>query len=169
MKHEYREGPEALENFKRGMEALFEVPKSAVQKKKQARKPATLRKSKKSGKDKVRRVLLAPSLPPDCGPSRFLACQLGIGQTPAADLGHGESEAVGISKRVIFRGPIVIAKYLFVEVVVKVKRFHRYIGSAKIALQQTPKVLQPIRVNLTLDVFLGVIHNLMDEALLNWS
>ena len=54
MKHEYHEGPEALENFKRGMEALFKVPKSAVQaKKKQARKPATLRKPMKSGKDKV--------------------------------------------------------------------------------------------------------------------
>ena len=54
MKHEYCEGVEALEKFKRGMEALFKVPKSAVQaKKKQAPKPATLRKSKKSGKDKV--------------------------------------------------------------------------------------------------------------------
>ena len=53
MKHEYHEGPEALEKFKRGMEALFKVPKSAVQKKKQARKPATLRKLKSSGKDKV--------------------------------------------------------------------------------------------------------------------
>jgi hypothetical protein len=53
VKHEYYEGPDSLEKFKRGMEALFKVPKSAVQKKKQARKPATLRKSKKSGKDKV--------------------------------------------------------------------------------------------------------------------
>jgi hypothetical protein len=51
---EYTEGPEALENFKRGMEALFKVPKAAVlQKEKQAGKPATLPKSKKSGKDKV--------------------------------------------------------------------------------------------------------------------
>ncbi len=40
--------------FEAGMEALFKVPKSAVlEKKKQARKPATLRKPKKSGKDKV--------------------------------------------------------------------------------------------------------------------
>jgi len=53
MKHEYNEGPEALEKFKRGMEALFRVPKSEAQIKKQARKPATLRKPKKSGKDKV--------------------------------------------------------------------------------------------------------------------
>jgi hypothetical protein len=41
---EYVKGPKALENFKQGMEALFKVPKSAVlQKKKQARKPATVR------------------------------------------------------------------------------------------------------------------------------
>jgi hypothetical protein len=53
MKTEYHEGPEALDNFKRGMEELFKVPKTALAKKKQARKPATLRKSKKSGKDKV--------------------------------------------------------------------------------------------------------------------
>jgi hypothetical protein len=53
MKHEYHEGPEALEKFKRGMEALFRVPKGAVAKKKQARKPATLRKPKKVGKGKV--------------------------------------------------------------------------------------------------------------------
>ena len=49
---EYIEGPEALENFKRGMKALFKVPKIAVlSKKKQARKPATLRKPKLSDKD----------------------------------------------------------------------------------------------------------------------
>lgn len=54
MKPEYYEGPEALEKFKRGMEALFKVRKNSVAKKKQqARKPATLRKSKKSGKDKA--------------------------------------------------------------------------------------------------------------------
>jgi hypothetical protein len=45
MKHEYIEGPEALENFKQGMKALFHVPKSAVVlKKKQARKPPRVHK-----------------------------------------------------------------------------------------------------------------------------
>jgi len=53
-KLEYHEGPESLERFKRGMESLFKVPKDTVLgKKKQARKPATLRKPKKSGKGKV--------------------------------------------------------------------------------------------------------------------
>jgi hypothetical protein len=36
---EYTEGPKALENFERGMEALFQVPKEATPaKKKKARK-----------------------------------------------------------------------------------------------------------------------------------
>jgi hypothetical protein len=49
---EYIEGPKALENFKRGMEALFKVPKSVVlRKKKQARKPARVRKKTDSDKD----------------------------------------------------------------------------------------------------------------------
>jgi adenine deaminase len=50
--HEYTEGPEALEKFKRGMIALFRVPKSAVLKaKKQPKKAASSRKSKRSDKD----------------------------------------------------------------------------------------------------------------------
>jgi hypothetical protein len=53
MKAEYREGPEAKERFERGMRALFQVPKAEILKtqKKQAKRPATLRKSKRSDKD----------------------------------------------------------------------------------------------------------------------
>jgi len=49
---EYREGPKAKRNFERGMIALFKVPKSAVLKtKKQPKKAASSRKSKRSGRD----------------------------------------------------------------------------------------------------------------------
>jgi hypothetical protein len=49
---EYIEGPKALENFKRGMIALFKVPKSAVLKtKKQPKKAASSRKSKRADRD----------------------------------------------------------------------------------------------------------------------
>ena len=53
MKAEYTEGLEAKERFERGMKALFQVPKVDVVKKekKQAKKSATLRKSKRSDKD----------------------------------------------------------------------------------------------------------------------
>jgi hypothetical protein len=52
---EYTEGPEALENFERGMKAVFQVPKAAIvaPKKKNAKQPraVTSRKSKSSDKD----------------------------------------------------------------------------------------------------------------------
>jgi hypothetical protein len=48
---EYIEGPKAAENFERGMIALFKIPKSAVpQTKKQPKKAANSRKSKRSDK-----------------------------------------------------------------------------------------------------------------------
>jgi hypothetical protein len=44
---EYIEGPEALENFERGMKAFFKVPKTATKKGKQKDRPnASLRKPK---------------------------------------------------------------------------------------------------------------------------
>jgi hypothetical protein len=57
MKSEFREGPEALENFEEGMKAIFSVPKDAVVraekklKKKRASHSSALRKLKPSDKD----------------------------------------------------------------------------------------------------------------------
>jgi len=49
---EYVEGPKALENFERGMKALFKVPKTAIGKgRKPGRKLTTRRKLKRSDKD----------------------------------------------------------------------------------------------------------------------
>jgi hypothetical protein len=48
---EYVEGPEALENFKRGMIALFKVPKKAIgEGRKRGRKLTAPRKKKRSDK-----------------------------------------------------------------------------------------------------------------------
>jgi len=46
MKHEYREGPEALEKFDEGMSKLFRAPKVPI---KTAKKPSA--KPKKASKD----------------------------------------------------------------------------------------------------------------------
>jgi hypothetical protein len=50
---EYTEGPEALANFKRGMKALFKVPKTAVivQAKKNNPKPVSSMKTKRADRD----------------------------------------------------------------------------------------------------------------------
>ena len=54
---EYREGPEALENFEEGMKTLFNVPKGEVvkaekkQKKKRSSRAESVRKPRLSDKD----------------------------------------------------------------------------------------------------------------------
>jgi hypothetical protein len=52
MKPEYTEGPKALENFERGMKALFKAPKVELPRKKQ-HKAATVRKKKEVDSGKV--------------------------------------------------------------------------------------------------------------------
>jgi hypothetical protein len=49
MKPEYKEGPEALENFKRLATAILQAP--AKKKKRQTKKSASARKPQKSDKD----------------------------------------------------------------------------------------------------------------------
>jgi hypothetical protein len=52
MKKEYVEGPQARENFERGMIALFKVPKTAIGKaRKKGRKLTAPHKKKTSDKD----------------------------------------------------------------------------------------------------------------------
>jgi hypothetical protein len=46
MKHEYHEGPKALERFERGMTKLFQAPKNAV---KEKPKPSPKRKKASKG------------------------------------------------------------------------------------------------------------------------
>jgi hypothetical protein len=47
---EYREGPEARENFERGMIALFKVPKTAIGKARKKGRKLTSPRKKKSDK-----------------------------------------------------------------------------------------------------------------------
>jgi hypothetical protein len=51
MKAEYKEGPEASENFERLAKALFQAPKT-VTKRRAKRQPKKATSRKKSGKDK---------------------------------------------------------------------------------------------------------------------
>jgi hypothetical protein len=49
---QYQEGPEATENFEKGMKALFQIPKFPSKKRKQKDKPTvSVKKPKSSDKD----------------------------------------------------------------------------------------------------------------------
>ena len=45
------------------------------------------------------------------------------------------------------------------------ERFDAHVGSVNAALQQAPEGFEPIRVDVSLNVTLHVIHDLMDEFL----
>ncbi len=49
---EYKEGPEALENFRRGMIALFKVPKKAIGEGRKKGRKLTAPRKKRSKPDK---------------------------------------------------------------------------------------------------------------------
>jgi hypothetical protein len=68
MKAEYKEGPEASENFERLAKAVFQAPEKAKPKK-QLKKKARLIAAKRPAATRARRLSLAPSLPPDGGAS----------------------------------------------------------------------------------------------------
>jgi hypothetical protein len=52
---DYNEGPKALENFERGMEALFQVPKKPTPPKKKARKKRTKNDQNRTSESDVSR------------------------------------------------------------------------------------------------------------------
>jgi len=90
------------------------------------------------------------------------ACEFCIRQATVRDLRHGHIEAVSIIQLVIFGSPVIETKHLLVKVTIKMERLNRHVSPAQVALEEAPEVLQAIRVDLTVDVPLSVIHNVVD-------
>src|SRR5215469_2341421 len=88
---------------------------------------------------------------------RSVSSERGKSEATANSLHHGKSEAVLVGERVILRGAIVEAENLLGDVTVKVERLDGHIGATKSTLQETPEVLNAVRVNLAANVFLYVI------------
>ena len=89
--------------------------------------------------------------------SRFFACEFAVGEALAADLGHGELEALAV----VHVLAVVVAKSLLVKVAEKMKRFHTHIRARDAALQQRPEVLKAVRVYATIHVLHGMVNNLV--------
>ena len=90
-----------------------------------------------------------------------LASEFSIGETFAANLRHEQSEAVGIVQRVVFGGAVVVAKDLFGYIGIKMKRFDRYVGTVQTALQQRPKVLDAVGMDMLPNVAFNVVDDFM--------
>jgi hypothetical protein len=59
---------------------------------------------------------------------------------------------------------VVVAKNLFVNVAMQMKRLDSNISAAKATLEKRPKVLQAVRVDPPIYVPFGMIHNVMNEV-----
>src|ERR1035441_10626165 len=90
-----------------------------------------------------------------------LACEFGVGETLPGNLAHGQREAVSVG----FVLAIVETENLFVNVAIQMERFHSNVGSTQSPLEQTPEVFQPVRMDAALYVGFGMVHNVMDKAI----
>ena len=62
-----------------------------------------------------------------------------------------------ISSSSIIKLALIVTKALFVKITMKVEGLDTHVGSVDAALQEVPKVLKPIRVNLPVNVGYSMI------------
>jgi hypothetical protein len=86
-----------------------------------------------------------------------LAGDFGKGQTLPNNARSEFAEAV----TVIHILPIVEPKSLFIDVAEQVEGLNANVGSTETALQETPEVFHAVRVNISANVFLSVIDNVV--------
>lgn len=82
------------------------------------------------------------------------ARQFGIGEPFPWHLIHRQSEAVSVVQEIVFRGTIVKPEYLLGDITVKMERLNSNVSPAKLPLQEAPKVIDALRMNLTTHISL---------------
>jgi hypothetical protein len=92
-------------------------------------------------------------------PSEFRICQASADDLRDCDI---ESFRIGLNFAVSVLA-VVIVERLFINVSVTVKWLDAHIGTFDRSLQETPKVLHPIRVNASINVGFSMIDDLMLE------
>lgn len=84
-----------------------------------------------------------------------------VGQALSNDTRKSQQEAVSIITE-----PLVESKRFFVQITERVPRLNRNMRAGNAALQKSPEIFNPVRVNRTLDVSFGMTYKVMDEAVL---
>ena len=78
------------------------------------------------------------------------------------NLTHGGNEAVTVVQQcAVCILAVIETERLLIDIAKQVERLDRNVGSAQRSLQQTPEVLNAIAMNLSVDVFDGVVHDLV--------
>src|SRR5688572_8010627 len=93
-------------------------------------------------------------------PRRLFASQLFESQPLACDVLGSFKKTI----RVIALA-IVETERLFVKVTEQVVRLNRDVSAFECALQQAPKVFNPVDVNVSFDVLLSMVYHVMDKLI----
>jgi len=94
------------------------------------------------------------------------ASQLLVSDSAVCDMTPRHLKTVAVSDEMFFRRAIVVAEYLFVCVAEQMERLYRYVRAFQSALEQAPEILKSVRVDLPIDVFLGMVNRLVNEVLI---
>src|SRR5260370_30890839 len=78
---------------------------------------------------------------------------------------HSHLKTVPIANEVVFLGAIVVPEHLLVQIAEQVEWFDVDVCTLQSALKQTPKVLQPMCVDLSVNVAFGMVDRLVNEVL----
>jgi hypothetical protein len=87
-----------------------------------------------------------------------LAGQFREGETTTKDCFQHFAEASNVRSL-----PLIVPERLLVQIAEEMERLNADVGSLDASLKQRPKVLNPVSVNVSLNVALGMVHELMDE------
>lgn len=91
----------------------------------------------------------------------ILRRQFCIRQSLTYDLLTQQTETVRIIQWIVLRGAVVEPERLLIDVTEQVERLNGNVSSAKSALQQRPEIFHALHMNLSVNVLLKVVHELM--------
>src|SRR5882762_3585022 len=82
---------------------------------------------------------------------------------------HSHLKTVSIANEVVFLGAIVVPKNLFVQIAEQVERLDIDVCSLESTLEQAPEVFESVGMNLSVNVGLSMVDNLVLESLVPQS
>lgn len=93
------------------------------------------------------------------------ARELLISEAFTSDMLHDHLKAVAVSNGKLSASAIVVAEHLFINVAEQMERLRCNVRALRAALEQAPKILQAICVDLPINVAFGVVNRLVRKVL----
>jgi hypothetical protein len=91
-----------------------------------------------------------------------LASYFGIGEALSEKVRSNVLKACSIVRQ----SPQVVAEHLFIEIPEQMERLYAHVGSFQSTLEKAPEIFESVSVDLSIDIFFGMVDGLVDEVLM---